>query len=214
MKNENMKSENIGAIMFILLTLTILGFSFDRLSELDDRSVEQSNKTRGAEKIARYKLNKEANGPFSKNRGDEQDAVINEQDRKNLESKKADRKSAEEGVASEQFNLGHAYDINLDYNYDLDRPEDFEKAVEWYRKAAEQGFPAAQFRLGEMYVEGRGVHKDLVKGYAWNKVASFNGDKLASITINDIIAEGMSPKQVVEAQYLSEVWFEKFQPGK
>lgn len=39
-------------------------------------------------------------------------------------------------------------------------PQDYKKAMEWYRKAAEQGFASAQSNLGVMYAEGRGVGQD------------------------------------------------------
>lgn len=60
------------------------------------------------------------------------------------------RKSAEAGYAPAQVWLG---DI-------LDKAEEDEEAVVWYRKAAEQGDAAGEFGLGLMYGKGEGVKQD------------------------------------------------------
>jgi TPR repeat protein len=65
--------------------------------------------------------------------------------------------------------------------------------------------------LGLKYAEGTGVPKDDVNAYAWLNVASANGDDLASKN-RDFLAKRMTPEQIAEAQKLSKVWFEKFQP--
>jgi hypothetical protein len=41
------------------------------------------------------------------------------------------------------------------------------EAVKWWRRAAEQGQPYAQAQLGAAYIEGKGVIRDVVEGYAW-----------------------------------------------
>lgn len=59
-------------------------------------------------------------------------------------------KAAEQGYAPAQVRLG---DI-------LDKTEEDEQAVSWYRKAAEQGNAAGEFGLGHMYAIGEGVKQD------------------------------------------------------
>ena len=55
------------------------------------------------------------------------------------------RKSAEQGIADAQFNLGVMYDEGRGVT------QDYNEAVKWYRKSAEQGLRDAQFNLGLMY---------------------------------------------------------------
>ena len=45
--------------------------------------------------------------------------------------------------------------------------KDFERAIELYRELAELGRPEAQENLAVMYVNGEGVKRDNVLGYAW-----------------------------------------------
>jgi hypothetical protein len=65
------------------------------------------------------------------------------------------RKAAEAGHAPAQARLG---DI-------LDKSEDDEEAVAWYREAAGQGNAAGLFGLGQMYAKGEGVPKDGAKAF-------------------------------------------------
>jgi uncharacterized protein len=117
------------------------------------------------------------------------------------------RKAAEQGYASAQLNLGVRYANGEGV------PQDYKEAVKWYRKAAEQGYAPAQHKLGWSYALGRGALKDTVNAYAWGNVASANGSDLGS-EIRELIAKEMTPEQIAEAQKLSKVWFEKFQPKK
>ncbi len=58
-------------------------------------------------------------------------------------------KSAEQGDADAQYNLG------LMYAEGDGVPQDDKQAVHWFTKSAEQGDAGAQFSLGVMYAEGR-----------------------------------------------------------
>jgi TPR repeat protein len=40
-------------------------------------------------------------------------------------------------------------------------------AANYYRMAAEQGYGKARFVLAVMYLQGRGVPKDLIEAYRW-----------------------------------------------
>ena len=57
--------------------------------------------------------------------------------------------------------LGHMYSTGEGV------PQDYGKAVAWYRKAAEQGYAAAQGNLSVMYDSGDGVPQDDVEAYLW-----------------------------------------------
>jgi TPR repeat protein len=52
---------------------------------------------------------------------------------------------------------------------------DLPRAVALYREIAELGHPAAQENLAAMYVNGEGVKRDNVLGYAWAKLALEHG---------------------------------------
>jgi len=67
------------------------------------------------------------------------------------------RKSAEAGYAPAQVWLG---DI-------LDKSEEDEEAVKWYRKAADQGDASGQYGLGSMYAKGEGVKLDSAQAYGY-----------------------------------------------
>ena len=139
------------------------------------------------------------------------------------------QKAAEQDYASAQFNLG------LIYNLGKGVAKDDQTAVKWYQKAAEQGIADAQYSLGLMYANGRGVAKDEVQAAVWYRKAAEQGqadaqnnlgvmyakgegvpvdDVLAYMWANiamngelrDILAEGMLPEQIAEAQRLSREW--------
>ena len=115
------------------------------------------------------------------------------------------RKAAEQGYAPAQYNLG------VRYSNGQGVLKDYKEAVKWIRKAAEQGFAEAQNNLGVRYYKGQGVLKDDVNAYAWFNVGSANGSDKASKN-RDLIAKEMTPEQIAEAQELSKVWFEEYQP--
>ena len=53
------------------------------------------------------------------------------------------------------------------------------EAVRWYRKAAVQGNATAQAMLGIIFLNGRGVPKDLAKSHKYLSLAAANGLKEA-----------------------------------
>jgi TPR repeat protein len=112
-------------------------------------------------------------------------------------------KSAEQGEATAQFNLGVAYDNGQGV------PQDYAEAVRWYRLAAEQGEATAQRNLGSIYYTGQGVPQDYVQAHMWlNLAASRESGASAKLTIErrDRVAGKMTPQQIVEAQRLAREW--------
>ena len=79
------------------------------------------------------------------------------------------RKSAEQGYAPAQWNLG------LCYKYGNGVEKDLKQAAEWYRKAAEQGDADAQFSLGVCYEAGIGVKEDPKQALEWYQKAAAQG---------------------------------------
>lgn len=66
------------------------------------------------------------------------------------------QRAATEGYAPAQARLG---DI-------MDKSEEDEEAVRWYRKAAAQDNAAGEYGLGQMYAKGEGVPKDQAQALA------------------------------------------------
>ena len=83
------------------------------------------------------------------------------------------RRSAEQGYADAQFNLGLAYYRGEGVS------QDYTQAVSWYRKAAEQGVAAAQYNLGVCYYKGEGVSQDYVQAVSWWCKAADEGEASA-----------------------------------
>lgn len=82
------------------------------------------------------------------------------------------KKAAQQGFAPAQARLG---DI-------LDKAEEDELAVEWYRKAAVLSNAAGEYGLGLMYAKGEGVKKDFEQARSYILRAA-EKDHLAAVTL-------------------------------
>ena len=94
------------------------------------------------------------------------------------------RKSADQGYARAQANIGHLYVEGLGV------PRDYAEAMRWLRKAADQGYALAQTSIGRMYEEGLGVAQDLAEAMRWHRKAADQGNAWAQTTIGAFYAEG------------------------
>ena len=56
-----------------------------------------------------------------------------------------------------------------------------------------------------MYYKGEGVPQDHILAYMWFNLAGANGPKKL-LEVRDLVAKGMSPAQIAEAQRLSQEW--------
>ncbi|UDQ98870.1 tetratricopeptide repeat protein [Lentisphaerota bacterium WC36G] len=104
------------------------------------------------------------------------------------------KKSANQGYAEAQHNIG------ISYYHGFAVKQDYKKAFEWFKKAAENGFVDSQFALGLFYLKGIGtpinsknadllqinttgeagdLYKDFEKAFYWFKKASNGGHILA-----------------------------------
>ena len=119
----------------------------------------------------------------------------------NVSDLDSERKAAEQGDASAQYNLGVMY---RDGN---GVPKDLAKAVEWFRKAAEQGYPNAQYNLGVMYQDGDGVPRDLVQAHKWFSLAAASGSEGAPDARPELESV-MTKEQIAEAEKLASEWRE------
>jgi hypothetical protein len=79
------------------------------------------------------------------------------------------RTRAAQGDASAQNSLGYRYVTGEGV------PQDFTKAVRWYRLSAEQGNAVAQNNLGVRYGNGEGVPQDFSAAMRWYLMAAEQG---------------------------------------
>ena len=94
-------------------------------------------------------------------------------------------KSAEQGVAEAQFNLGICYGNGDGV------PKDDAVAAEWFRNAAEQGHVGGQWALSRCYGEGLGVIKDDAESLKWLKKAAENGHGMSQNNLAALYAGGV-----------------------
>ena len=81
--------------------------------------------------------------------------------------------------------------------------------MRWYQLAAEQGDTNGQFHLGSVYAAGRGVPMDYVLAHMWFNLAASRETGEAregSVAGRDLLAESMTPEQIVEAERLAREW--------
>ena len=114
------------------------------------------------------------------------------------------RMAAEQGHVHAQYNLGVLYSEGRGVG------QDYVEAAKWYRKAAEQGSVDAQYNLGAMYAQGQGVRQDFVQAHIQFSLAAAAGSEGAQKN-RDMVANNMTPDQIVEAQRLAREWMEKHQ---
>lgn len=90
------------------------------------------------------------------------------------------RQSAQKGYAPAQSRLA----------YVLDKAEENEEALEWYRKAADQGDASGQFGLGQMLSLGEGAGRDPATGLQWMRRAAAQGYLPAIVATARVMEEG------------------------
>ena len=110
------------------------------------------------------------------------------------------KKSAEQGDAKAQYNLGVCY-----YNgYGVEK--DYQEAVKWYHKAAEQGDAMAQFNLGLCYDYGNGIPRNKIEAYIWYVLSFKNGNDYVNKNIKRLESE-FGKEQFSEVQFRLGVYF-------
>lgn len=108
------------------------------------------------------------------------------------------RKAAEAGYAPAQAWLG---DI-------LDKSEEDEEAVSWFRKAAAQGDAHGEYGLGQMYAKGEGVKQDFEQARLYIGRAAGKDYLPAVVLMREMFKNGtmgMPPDPVKAAQWESKV---------
>ena len=94
------------------------------------------------------------------------------------------RKSAEQGNAEAQNNLGLAY-----YNGEI-VSRDLSEAIKWFTKAAEQNHADSQFILGDMYYNGEGVPQNYAESIKWLMKAAEQNHPDAQFFLGSIYDNG------------------------
>jgi len=75
---------------------------------------------------------------------------------------------------------------------------DIQESAKWYRMAAEGGDEKAQANLGLLYLDGRGVKKDLVQAFAWLKASASQGWIVGRNYMDDFYANKLLSAQQLE----------------
>jgi TPR repeat protein len=107
---------------------------------------------------------------------------------------------AEKGIVPAQLTVASTY------YYGKNAPQDYGKALKWFRLAAQQGDATAQNFLGVMYLNAQGVPKDLVRAHMWSNLAAASSKPGRMLTeaelkqMHDELAKQMTPQQVADAQ--------------
>ena len=99
------------------------------------------------------------------------------------------RKSAEQGNASGQANLGYMYSNGYGVT------KDYAEAIKWYRKSAEQGDAVGEVNLGFMYRNGFGVAKDEAEAVKWYRKSAEQGNSVGQRNMGVVYENGISVTQ-------------------
>jgi TPR repeat protein len=114
------------------------------------------------------------------------------------------RRAADQGDTSARFYLGVIYSEGEGV------PQDYAEAAQWFRLAAEKGDPQAQYNLGLAYAQGQGVPQDNVTAHMWFNLAAARFPDIrgrdSAAGNRDVVANKMTPDQIVQAQNLAREW--------
>ncbi len=100
---------------------------------------------------------------------------------------------AEQGDIKAQVGLGFMHEKGLGV------PQDFTKAVRWYRRAADQGDNIARYNLGVMYGNGTGVLQDYIEAHKLFSLAAAGGNEDAKNSLS-YIEKLMTPSQLAQSK--------------
>jgi len=103
--------------------------------------------------------------------------------------------------------------IGVMYAMGLGRPQDDQRAFEWYLRSAMKGHAGAQSGVGWYYEIGRGMPApDLVRAYMWYTLSAIGGDPDAAISLEEVVkkmsAEDIEKAHILVADY--KVWMYPF----
>ena len=105
---------------------------------------------------------------------------------------------AKGGDSDAQFNVALIYEDGTEL------PQDYEKAVYWYRKAAHQGHAVAQYSLALLLSKGLGSFRDTRAASAWYRMAAEQGHQRAQFNLAVMYENGEGVSKNLVMAY---VWF-------
>ncbi len=91
---------------------------------------------------------------------------------------------AEAGNADAQYNIGRLY------AYGRAVPQDYVKAMQWYRKSAAQGNLWAINNIGRLYQNGLGVPQDDAAAVLWYRLSADGGNGVAQYNLGSMYVRG------------------------
>jgi hypothetical protein len=109
-------------------------------------------------------------------------------------------KAAEDGEPGAKAKLGYMY------HYGHDVPQDFNRAVYWYRKSAEQGHPLGQAYLGVMYEHGYGVLVNYSEAVKWYRKSADQGNAYGQKLLAEMYKSG---KGLTRDLAMAKAWLRK-----
>ncbi|MDE7136766.1 MAG: sel1 repeat family protein [Muribaculaceae bacterium] len=182
-----MKQLSLCLALIALLFLSGVGYAQDYVSRKKKEETEQPRPSNpGAkQKQSTKQQRNEYLSPFEMN----ELGVDAFNDNDYTEALRWFRKSAEQGNASAQYNLGYMYDNGYGV------AQNDTEAAKWYSKAAEQGNASAQYNLGYMYDNGYGVAKNDTEAAKWYSKAAEQGDSGAQYYIGTMYQNGYGVAQ-------------------
>jgi TPR repeat protein len=106
------------------------------------------------------------------------------------------RKSAEQGNADAQYDLGDFYLFGHGV------PVDYAQGIMWLRKAAEQAHPSAQTDLARYYLTGKFVPQDYALAVSWYRKAAERGNSDGQSGVATMYEDGLGvPQNYTEAYF-------------
>lgn len=113
----------------------------------------------------------------------------------------------EQGSAEASAGLAATY---ADENSECFSPE---KSLALYKDLAEKGSGDAQHALAMLYIEGRGVSRNVVVAHAWLSTAMKSGHYQSSLRMRDHVELSMTEKQISEAKELAKSYAKNYVKG-
>ena len=96
---------------------------------------------------------------------------------------------AKNGAASAQTILGEMYEKGQGV------PQDYKKAISWYRLAVRKRYARAEFALGKLYEEGQVIPQDFKKAFNLYRLATEKKYNKAQFKIGDMYYKGQGVSQ-------------------
>jgi hypothetical protein len=96
-----------------------------------------------------------------------------------VEARRWFRLAAEQGHRRAQYWLGMSY-------FYADEADEYVEAFSWFRQAAERGYSKAQFQLGTIYLNGKGIGKNVREAVYWFRRAAAQGDEMAKEILREL----------------------------